>query len=628
MVNKAFETPPETLVALADQLGFSSLDKAFMAFVYQQEGTHQNSLALLAGWVSYRLNQQDTCVDISQMASNLVSHMGFDDESDLLDKVTQSTCFARPECGRATPLIVDQNCLYLSRYFNYERGLADEINHRLHLDSSQDAAALKPIISDLFDNTHDGSEQGTIDWQCVAVCVAATRQFSLITGGPGTGKTTTVAKLLALLNGIARIKGNKLTIKLVAPTGKAAARLTDSIESAKLKLPKSYQQGLELQCTTIHRLLGSMPNRIDFKHHKNNPLHLDVLIVDEASMVDLPLMYKMISAVPVHGKIVLLGDHNQLSSVETGSVLSDIYHAAKKGHESPFYSQSNADIVSTMSGFQLASDPLVDASSISDSLVQLVKSYRFSAGGGVGQLAANVIQGNIRGTESVFENPLQNDGSQMSVRWFAEQSGQHLVENYVNNLSDYFTSIKQNKISDAFEYLGKQQILCAFKTGGWGTEAINRLVERELVKRGLISLDSLAYTGRPIMLSKNEHNLGLYNGDIGIIVPDPSNPSLTKAWFALGNGELKGILITRLPEFSTVYAMTIHKSQGSEFEHVSLCLPHDQGINASNLISRELLYTGLTRAKKSFDLYADRAALTQSLKKVCKRSSALYQRLA
>lgn len=626
MVNKAFETPPETLDAKADQLGFSSLDKAFMAFVYQQETKHQDSLALLAGWVSYRLNQQDSCVDLSQMTSSLISNIGFDDESDLNDKVLDSICFSSPECGRATPLIFDRNCLYLNRYYYYERGLADEINHRLQLDSAQDTVASKQIISDLFDN--NSAEQDTIDWQCVAVCVAATRQFSLITGGPGTGKTTTVAKLLALLNGMARAKGNKLTIKLVAPTGKAAARLTDSIESAKLKLPEPYQQGLELQCTTIHRLLGSMPNRIDFKHHKNNQLHLDVLIVDEASMVDLPLMYKMISAVPVRAKIVLLGDHNQLSSVETGSVLSDIYHAANKGKQSPLYSQTNADIVSTMSGFKLASEPQIHANSITDSLVQLVKSYRFSAAGGVGQLAASVIQGNIRGTESVFENTRLDDSSHMSVRWFAEQTGQHLVENYVNNLSDYFTAIKQNKISDAFEYLGKQQILCAFKTGPWGTEAINRLVERELVKRDLIALDSLTYTGRPIMLSKNEHNLGLYNGDIGIIVPDPSQPSLTKAWFALGNGELKGILITRLPEFSTVYAMTIHKSQGSEFEHVSLCLPHEQGINASNLISRELLYTGLTRAKKSFDLYADSAALIQSLKKICKRSSALYQRLA
>ncbi|MDC0602364.1 exodeoxyribonuclease V subunit alpha [Aliiglaciecola sp.] len=627
MVVEHSQGMPSATMEIADLFGFSSIDKAFMQFVFQQEPCHKASLSLLAGWVSYRLNQQDTCVELAEMSAKLIHTLGFSGVDDMLEKVTQASCFCTPS-ATPTPLVLDKNSLYLQRYYYYESELAKEITARLQITNNQDVSSFKPLIGGLFDLSNQPS--GSIDWQCVAVCIAAMGQFSLITGGPGTGKTTTVAKLLAVLNGVASDSGQKLTIKLVAPTGKAAARLTESILAAKQQLPAQYQAGLELQCTTIHRLLGSLPNRIDFKHHKDNQLHLDVLIIDEASMVDLPLMYKTISAVPRHARIVLLGDHNQLSSVETGSVLSDIYYAAKKGKLSCDYSDTLVDSVEKMSGYKVASNHTVPPQHISNSLVQLVKSYRFSVSGGIGQLANAVIQGDVNGAHDVFNRgaqTLHTDKPQGSVDWFQNQTGKDLAETYVTGLSTYFKAVQAGNIKEAFKQLSRQQILCAFKTGPWGTLSLNMLVEKELVKRELINLESSAYSGRPIMLSKNDHSLGLFNGDIGIIMPDPDAPELTKAWFKMADNQLKGILITRLPEYTTVYAMTIHKSQGSEFDHVSLCLPQDNSPLGSTLISRELLYTGLTRARSTFDLYADETSLNQCLNRVCKRSSALYQRL-
>ncbi|WP_343859945.1 exodeoxyribonuclease V subunit alpha [Aliiglaciecola litoralis] len=618
------------------RLALTDLDIAFASFIFDNEKQDAGSLALLAAWVSHRLNQQDTCVAIDDIAPHRLAIMGFESQDDVRQKIAQSRCFSAPLEQLATPIIVDLNRLYLHKYYQYEWQLAQLIKHKVAFKTQLDMTLYKDILLTLFAPPKT-PQTDEIDWQCVAVCIAALRRFTLITGGPGTGKTTTVAKLLALLNTVAKRQNHKLTIKLVAPTGKAAARLTESIDKAKERLPNAYQQGLEMQCSTIHRLLGSLPNRVDFKHNASNPLHLDVLIVDEASMVDLPLMYRLFSALPSHAKVVLLGDHNQLSSVETGSVLSDICQAAQADASQIAYHHDTADAVEQMSGIQLPKVSAEASAELSECYVKLRKSHRFSADSDIGQLANEIIAG-----QAIQAARLLQSEQNQKIQWRQNSAPQNLVDEYVSHAQSYFDAIAQNDLTVAFNLLSNRQILCAFKTGSWGTQSINRLIENVLIRSGTISPDKTFYAGRPIMLAKNDHSLGLFNGDIGIVLPDPANPVLTKAWFKVAsvetdqtkektevspNSGFKGVLVSRLPEHETVYAMTIHKSQGSEFHHIDLCLPQQTTSQSGKLLSRELLYTGLTRARESFHLYAASAVLDRCLKTLCKRGSGLHRRL-
>ncbi|GAC14185.1 exodeoxyribonuclease V subunit alpha [Aliiglaciecola lipolytica] len=513
--------------------------------------------------------------------------------------------------------------MYLQRYFLYEIGLTAIIKQKLSLESVIDTDVIKPIIAELFDSsTRQKDDQ--IDWQKVAVGIAATRSFSLITGGPGTGKTTTVAKLLALLFAIQLTRNKTLKVQLVAPTGKAAARLTESIIAAKNTLPEQYNAGLNLQTSTIHRLLGSQPGRAEFKYNANNLLHLDALIVDEASMVDLPLMYKLMSAIPLHTKVILLGDHNQLSSVETGSVLSDICHAALMGKLNPEYSPQTARLIEDICDQDVPSrNQLKPIPEITDCLVKLQKSHRFSSQSGIGLLAKQVITGEADSVQSILA-----DVNQESLIWHQNGSPQVFAQQYASQLNRYFSAVSQSNLEDSFNYLFEQQILCAYKTGEWGVENINYLITRELDRQGYISIEEKDFIGRPIMLSKNDNNLGLFNGDVGIVMPDPSNKQLKKAWFKTAEGGYKGVLLSRLPEHSPVFAMTIHKSQGSEFNQVYLCLPDASFYPLAKGLSRELFYTGLTRAREKFVLYSSADSLQSCIKNVCSRSSGLAQRLS
>jgi exodeoxyribonuclease V alpha subunit len=607
------------------RLALTDLDIAFGHFIYQHEPQHKGQLALLGAWVSNRLNQQDTCVDIYQIEAQRLTLMGFNGVEDLQKKIQQAVCFSTQMDKISTPIMVDLNRLYLRRYFQYELKLAALIKAKMSLTRDLDLSLHRQVLETLFDlpdQTKGASSKTVIDWQCVAACIATLRDFSLITGGPGTGKTTTVAKLLALLNGVATQQARQLHIKLVAPTGKAAARLTESIEQAKDRLSSPYLADLDMQCSTIHRLLGSIPHRIDFKHNEFNPLHLDVLVVDEASMVDLALMYRLFSALPKHAKIVLLGDHNQLSSVETGSVLSDICEAARPESSLLAYATETANLVQEMSGHALPSAVAHGQNLLTECFVKLVKSHRFSEHSSIGKLANEIITGQVTAALQLLENPHHPD-----VGWRQDKTPHTLVDEYVNGSLSYFDAIRDNNLHDAFAILTQRQILCAFKSGSWGTQAINHAIERVLFKRGVIDLDKPAYAGRPIMLAKNDHSLGLFNGDVGIILPDPTQPTLTKAWFLSPEQTLKGVLVSRLPEYDTVYAMTIHKSQGSEFNHIDLCLPEETSVQSGKLLSRELLYTGLTRAKQSFHLYSPSSLLHRCLQSECKRGSGLHLRL-
>ncbi|MFW1056109.1 exodeoxyribonuclease V subunit alpha [Vibrio parahaemolyticus] len=595
--------------------------------------------------------------------------------------------------GEALPLMFDGERLYLHRYWHYEVTLAEKLNQlgaAVNL-QAQEFARLSELLNHLFARQYHflfnalgkAVEAGSsnqvlrqqlvcdhldvvasesldwyaidsvlsnarkvqdlqqldelvplsacVNWQKVAAAVALTRRFAVISGGPGTGKTTTVTKLLAALIEQATHEKN-LTIKLVAPTGKAAARLTESIGKAVQELPVSPELKAKIptESSTLHRLLGAIPNSAEFRHNKQNPLHLDILVIDEASMVDLPMMYKVVDALPKHARLILLGDKDQLASVEAGAVLGDIcsFHALGYGKE-------QASAIAKLTGFDTLAHTGNSASSIADSLCMLQKSYRFDARSGIGQLAKAVNSGSAASVDNVWAR----DFSDIEHFALSSQHYNQMMQTLVQEYGRYLKRIGQqetdpktgepesltHKAKAVLDTFNQCRLLCAIREGDFGVAGLNQRIEKSLAARKLIQVqDEIWYHGRPVMVTRNDHGLGLYNGDIGICMRDDSEeePRL-KVFFELPDGSVKSVLPSRVPEHETAYAMTIHKSQGSEFDYTLMILPPD----FSPILTRELIYTGITRAKKRLALYAELNVLKRGIKVKTTRASGLVHRL-
>ena len=642
-----------------------AIDIAFADFIYSEESPQDASdtsarecLTMLSAFVSAQSGEQHSCIDLEKLGQPFLGVYRFPELSTMLSYIQNAGTFARLSATgvnldepTAKPIILQDGKLYLQRYWQYESQLAAIIREKATKVLDLDITAAKVLLSDLFDEEHNHAEQEqTLDWQKIAVCIAASQTLSFITGGPGTGKTTTVTKLLALLQGLAVKKGNVLNIQLVAPTGKAAARLTESISAAKIKLPTALQANLPEQCQTIHRLLGAKPQSPHFRANANHPLHLDVLVLDEASMVDLPLMAKLFAALPKDAQIILLGDQDQLASVETGSVLSDICAASDLQGDNPnnallIYSDAmqqhltklislptSTAIPNLETNTSITKRSGIRGSVIKDNVVRLLKSHRFGENSGIGQLAKQVKVGQVNQSVSLLNDEQFTDINwhqpiQTTPQTVANEILKTLITQLLPIYQQYTQAIQQGDLRQAFKYWDQQQVLCAQKSGYWGVTQLNALIESELHKQGLIDNTKDFYIGRPVMLSKNDHQLKLFNGDVGIVMPDPDNAALTKVWFVTPEGDLRGLLPSRLPSLETLYAMTIHKSQGSEFESVYLCLPPITANNQGRGLNRELIYTGLTRAKKQFMLFAEAKALSVSLGQQCVRGSGLAGRL-
>ncbi len=467
-----------------------------------------------------------------------------------------------------------------------------------------------------------------LNWQKVAAAVALTRRFAVISGGPGTGKTTTVAKLLAALVQQGSDLGDVPDIKLVAPTGKAAARLTESIGKAVEVLPiePSIRDQIPTDSSTIHRLLGTIPGRAEFRHHKENPLHLDILVVDEASMVDLSMMYKLVDAMPPSARLILLGDKDQLASVEAGAVLGDICDFSDRAMSSE-QSQKIATLTgynAVISQYSAPSPPIVDC------LCMLQKSYRFDARSGIGQLAKAINSGHPIRVEKVWEqgfddiahHDLDKDTYQLMLKMITAGYAPYLQEVSRSISLDESPNVKAKQ---ALKLFSECRLLCAIREGDFGLTGLNHRIEQRLKNQNkLPTNDEVWYPGRPVMVTRNDHALGLYNGDIGVCMLDESGevPRL-RVYFELPDSTVKGVLPSRVPEHETAYAMTIHKSQGSEFEHTIMVLPP----NFSPILTRELIYTGVTRAKKKLDLFGEKAVINRSVKVKTLRASGLAKRL-
>ncbi len=502
--------------------------------------------------------------------------------------------------GDFTPLILEHGRLYLARYQAYERQLAEQLLQRAADLPEVDEAQLSESLTRLF-----AFNQQQPDWQRLAAAQAVRRKLAVISGGPGTGKTTTVVRLLAAL--LEQPGCENLAIGLAAPTGKAAARMAEAIRNAKAQLPVSeaIKAALPDEARTLHRLLGSRGDSPQVRHHAANPLALDVLVVDEASMVDLALMAKLLDALPPTARLILLGDKDQLCAVEAGAVFAELC-------EGRGFDAEAANELQRITGQQVpVSQP---SSQLGDAVVLLTHSHRFAGDSGIGELARRINGGDASGTL----NLLKEDRSDLA--WNAAPTPNDLLERLDQGYEPYISAAKSADPAAAFAAFNSFRALCAQREGAWGVAGINEALEARIKRRSQVSARERWYVGRPIMVRQNDYALGLFNGDIGICLHTEYGLRV----FFEGEEGFRPFAPARLPSHDSAFAMTVHKSQGSEFSEVLLVLPE----LPSPLLSRSLFYTGITRAKHKVEIWALPARLGEAVATRAERAAGLAERLA
>ena len=541
---------------------------------------------------------------------------------------------------RDTPLLVLAGTrLYLRRYWDYEQRVVAQVRARGALREDVDLPAARAWLDRLFAPA-PGTRAPKIDWQKVACAVALRGRLSVITGGPGTGKTYTVARLLALLLATAPAP-ERLRIALAAPTGKAAARLKQSIEGSLQALAERLGPTLDLAgltarigaARTLHGLLGGRPDTRRFAFDASHPLDVDVLIVDEASMVHLEMMAALLDALPAAARVVLLGDKDQLASVEAGAVLGDLCGEAELGR----YDEHTRAYVEAACGIELHQDFCKGTGpALAQQTVMLRDSRRF--GGPIGALALAVNQGKVSTAQRVLR-----DAQSPQAQWLEAVSPQAVVRLALQGrlgapggYAPYLALLRERpggedeaahaewakQVLLAFEQF---RVLCAVREGEWGVEGLNEAIEAGLAGAGLLRKSGEWYEGRPVMVTRNQGALGVFNGDIGIVLKAPGARTALRVYFLEGP-QLRSVLASRLSDVETAFALTVHKSQGSEFEHTVLALPE---AGAAQVLTRELAYTGITRARSAFTLVSPQpGVLAAAVERRTHRASGLREALA
>ena len=592
---------------------FNDLDRHFACFIKRLSGSDSEELRLAALLISSRTSKGDICVSIPETSGKSFADVFGEVSPSLyfpayktwIEILKKSPVVGCP--GDYRPLILDNSGrLYLYRYWEYEHTLAQNIIARVtQPPATVDLALLRNGIERLFPKGHLLPP----DWQRVAACASAVRKLLVISGGPGTGKTTTVIKILALLLEQALARGQGQSIALAAPTGKAAARLKESIVQSLQSLTCSAEikSQIPTETFTIHRLLGTREGSPYFRFNADNPLMHDIVVVDESSMADLPLMSKLFQAVPLSSHIILLGDRDQLASVEAGAVLGDICDTGNRH----VHSQKFAAIVSE------SADEVIEnteqQSLMADSIVMLNRSYRFDSDSGIGAVSRAVRMGDAREALQIL-----TAGSLQDIHFIPCADANHLSSALVDPvLTGYAPYLREDDQANAFRLFSSYTILCALRHGPWGVEALNSAVERILKDAGLINPINRWYCGRPVMITRNDYTMQLFNGDVGIVHPDRADSDNHRVYFPSADRSFRKILPLQLPEHETAYALTVHKGQGSEFDRVLLLLPDRE----NPVLSRELLYTAITRARKRVDIWGTEKILRFMINNpICRKS--------
>jgi exodeoxyribonuclease V alpha subunit len=560
------------------------IDRRLAAFLAGMSTSGGEAVGRAVAALSRKVRLGNVCLPLSEL-----------DDPSMADSLLRSGVVGRP--GEPFPLVLDgAGRLYLHRMWRHEADVAEFFGGRAAAGPIPvDAARLGETLSRLF--PPDGGAGP--DRQREAAVAAASKPVYVVSGGPGTGKTTTVVKMLALM--IEQANGAPLDIALSAPTGKAAARLRDAVaeSAARLDISPEIRERLPRDASTLHRLLGSRGPGA-FRHDRDNPLPCDVVVVDEASMVDLPLMARLVGALPRDARLILLGDKDQLASVEAGAVFADLCEA--KG---------------AMSGC----------------VSVLTRNYRFGDDSPIARAAKAIREG-----EGDAALALLRGGADGPIAW-ADLPDPAAMEAFLRPfvLDGYAPFLEASSPEGRFRAFGRFRILAAHREGPHGVAGLNRIAERILAREGLIrpGRGGGYYPGQPILIASNDHALRLYNGNTGIVLPDDRDGGMLKAFFpdegrlrtAVDTGDngagaqpaFRAVPLSRLPEHETAWATTVHKAQGEEFDEVLLVL----GASSSGFVGRELIYTGVTRAKSKATVAASAPAFPQMVRQRIERVSGL-----
>ena len=640
----------KTFLKKAQQLGELRLfDLQFTRHLTEVNGSEAPELLLAASLASNRISHGDTCLSLDSVAtSSLYKNPELRTVRQKLPPVEkwrqvlldQKVVSPAPQPGddqvgtvtvdvpsQLSPLVLDEsNRLYLARYWQLEQSLTVSVNRLLdRAPPGVDLEKLKLALSRLF----TGGDKP--DWQKTSVANAVLSNFCVITGGPGTGKTYTVTALLAALidQGV-----EPRRIALAAPTGKASTRLTQSVQSdlqgllKKLELPATsiepalFESAL-FESVTLHKLLGMRPGRVQPRYNAGSPLLYDVVIIDEASMIDLPMMARTFEALAPDARIVLIGDKDQLHSVESGMVLGDICG----GRMSAALSEKRCALLKEagVTGMPVSDSP---GGRIADHIVYLEKSHRVQDDGGISRLAEAVNKGDV---DTALQ--LLNAESQLNLSLVPQDP-----DNLINALRENVLPVCRKYAGatsplQALENMSDTGVLCALRHGPAGSVRINALVEKLLIEDGVINRGGNRdyYHGRPLMITENSSHQRLFNGDHGLVLTDENNTPMVHfvadAATAVNSADdstntVKVISHNRLPQHETFYAMTVHKSQGSEYSTVVVVLPDTD----SPILSRELLYTAITRARSRVVVLANEAQLRACIERRSVRQSGLREK--
>jgi exodeoxyribonuclease V alpha subunit len=582
--------------------------------------------------VSETLGRGSICLDINQYQADLLQNElknPFTGEAGELDSGLLNTSphvsVANLNC--LTPFILEDGKLYMHRYYTYQVKIAQKIKGFIDAEEEvystriewlkENQAFIDTIFPSVKPEEPRLPELEQVDWQKTAALMACLNNFTIITGGPGTGKTTTVARILAILFQ----QNPDLKVALAAPTGKAATRMAESLHQAKESIngiPDEIKGKFDtIAPRTLHRLLEKMPESMLFRHNAKEPLEYDLVVIDEASMVDTGMMYKMLEALRPHQRIIFLGDKNQLASVEAGSIFGDLCRTQQgiMNHlPDTRFELCHYFMHSQIPGTFLLKPNITNV--LSGHVIQLYHNYRVDS-----QIISTACSLIIENDQKKLIPFLTNSENLNSIELDPIYDSKKLTD----LARGYIEYIREPDIRQALRKINRVRVLCAVREGKHGIYMINRIIEKllksETANPELFGPAPGFYHNQLIMVTSNNYDLGVFNGDTGIIRRKSDADRMLYAYFESENPEKpKEILPGYLNDYEAVYAMTIHKSQGSEFESVAVILPENEN---AGILTRELLYTAVSRAKRHVLIQSPENVLLATAEREVSRASGI-----